>query len=298
MSGSFKIDVQFRSSCRRTRNYEESEARKTFFSCMFVSAKWKYFPRVYQKLFLCTEFPFICTLQVTHILNISFWKRTPWSRVLLEKLTGSQLVKKFPIFYGTRKFITAFTSACHMSLTWARAIHTTLLRPTFCRSILILSFHLLVLPASLFPSCPHQNPVLILSLIRDTCPAHLIRLYSIIRVIFGEQWISWSSLCRFLHSPVTSFLLGPNISSAPCCQTPSAYIPSSMWATKFNTHKKHQAKLYLRHYVLLFDWTTLFIHDNKCTLYVNRASQRFYMFRHHLHRHQGASQNVLEPTKL
>jgi len=26
---------------------------------------------------------------------------TPWSRVLLEKLTGSQLVKKFPTFYGT-----------------------------------------------------------------------------------------------------------------------------------------------------------------------------------------------------
>ena len=28
---------------------------------------------------------------------------TPWSRVLLEKLTGFQLVKKFPSFYGTPK---------------------------------------------------------------------------------------------------------------------------------------------------------------------------------------------------
>jgi len=26
---------------------------------------------------------------------------TPWRRVLLEKLTGLQLVKKFPTFYGT-----------------------------------------------------------------------------------------------------------------------------------------------------------------------------------------------------
>jgi hypothetical protein len=26
---------------------------------------------------------------------------TPWSRVLLEKLTDSQLIKKFPAFYGT-----------------------------------------------------------------------------------------------------------------------------------------------------------------------------------------------------
>jgi hypothetical protein len=47
---------------------------------------------------------------------------TPWSRVLLEKLTGLQLVKKFPAFYGTRKFITAFTSTLHMSVSWASSI--------------------------------------------------------------------------------------------------------------------------------------------------------------------------------
>ena len=31
---------------------------------------------------------------------------TPWSRVLFENLTDSQLVKKFPAFYKTRKLIT------------------------------------------------------------------------------------------------------------------------------------------------------------------------------------------------
>jgi hypothetical protein len=36
---------------------------------------------------------------------------TPWNRGLLEKLTVSQLVKKFLAFYGTRRFITAFTRA-------------------------------------------------------------------------------------------------------------------------------------------------------------------------------------------
>jgi hypothetical protein len=41
---------------------------------------------------------------------------TPWSRVLLEKLTGLQLVKKFLTFYGTRRFLTAITSARHVSL--------------------------------------------------------------------------------------------------------------------------------------------------------------------------------------
>jgi len=40
----------------------------------------------------------------------------PWSRVLLEKLTGSQLVKKFPALFGTRKFITALTSFLFQAL--------------------------------------------------------------------------------------------------------------------------------------------------------------------------------------
>jgi len=40
---------------------------------------------------------------------------TPWCRVL-EKLTGLQLVKKFPAFHGTRRFITALTSVRHLSI--------------------------------------------------------------------------------------------------------------------------------------------------------------------------------------
>jgi hypothetical protein len=41
---------------------------------------------------------------------------TPWSRVLLESLRVSQLVKKFPAYYGILRFITAFTRAHHLSL--------------------------------------------------------------------------------------------------------------------------------------------------------------------------------------
>jgi len=41
---------------------------------------------------------------------------TPRSRVFHEKLNGSQLLKKFPALYGTRRFITAFASARHLSL--------------------------------------------------------------------------------------------------------------------------------------------------------------------------------------
>jgi hypothetical protein len=44
----------------------------------------------------------------------------------------------FPTFYGTRKFITAFTTALHLSLSWARTIQSTSPHPTSPRSILIL----------------------------------------------------------------------------------------------------------------------------------------------------------------
>jgi hypothetical protein len=42
----------------------------------------------------------------------AFYLLTPCSRVLLEKLTVSQLIKKFPASYGTRRFIADFTTAC------------------------------------------------------------------------------------------------------------------------------------------------------------------------------------------
>ena len=78
---------------------------------------------------------------------------TPWSRVLLEKLTGSQQVNKLPAFYGTRMFITAFTGARHLSLSWARSIQSISPHPTSWRSILIFFPHLrLGLPSGLFPS--------------------------------------------------------------------------------------------------------------------------------------------------
>jgi hypothetical protein len=48
-------------------------------------------------------------------LGLFTYSLTPWSRVILEKLTGSQLVRKFHAFYGIRRFITSFTSARRLS---------------------------------------------------------------------------------------------------------------------------------------------------------------------------------------
>jgi hypothetical protein len=47
---------------------------------------------------------------------IKWYTVTLWSSVLLEKLIVTQLVKKFPVFYETQKFITVFSRARHWSL--------------------------------------------------------------------------------------------------------------------------------------------------------------------------------------
>ena len=85
-------------------------------------------------------------VQLTYLL-------TPWCSVLLEQLTGLQLVKKFPAFHGTRRFITALTSVRQLPLSWASPIQSIYPQPACWRSVLILSTHLrLGLPSGLFPS--------------------------------------------------------------------------------------------------------------------------------------------------
>ena len=104
---------------------------------------------------------------------------TPRCRVLPEQLTGLQLVKKFPAFHGTRRFITALTSVRHLSLSWASPMQSTCPHPTSWRSILIFSTHLrLGLPSGLFPSgFPTKTLYTALSSpISTTCPTHLILL--------------------------------------------------------------------------------------------------------------------------
>jgi hypothetical protein len=67
-------------------------------------------PKDFQNLFPGTHFK-----NFPSISDLSYLL-TPWSGVLLKKLTDLQLVKKFPAFYETRMFITALTSARHLPL--------------------------------------------------------------------------------------------------------------------------------------------------------------------------------------
>ena len=105
---------------------------------------------------------------------------TPWCS-LLEELTDLQLVKKFPVFHRTRRFITALTSVRHLSIYWASPIQSIYPHPTSWSSILILSTHLrLGLPSGLLPSsfpsktlyipsphlyAPHAQPISFFSIL-------------------------------------------------------------------------------------------------------------------------------------
>jgi len=50
---------------------------------------------------------------------------TTWSIFFFEKVIVTQLVKKFPTFYGTWRSITVFTGAFPWSLSWARWIQSS-----------------------------------------------------------------------------------------------------------------------------------------------------------------------------
>jgi hypothetical protein len=132
---------------------------------------------------------YLCVYNVSHLL-------TPWSRVLFEKLTGLQLVKKSLAFYGTRRFITPLINARQLSLFWASPIQSIPPHPTSWRSILLLSSPIYTWVSPVFSFCQVSMPKPYTRLPPPHphyMPRHLIFLDFITRTILGEEYRSWSS---------------------------------------------------------------------------------------------------------
>ena len=165
------------------------------------------------------------------------------------RFTASQ---EIPRIYRTQRFITAFTNACHLSLSWANSIQPIPPHPTSWRSILILFSHLrLDLLSGLFPPgfptktlyTPLPSPI------RATCPAHLILFDFITRKTLGEQYRpSSSSLCSFLHSPCYIPLRPKYSPQHPILKHPQPMLlPHCQWPrfTSIQNNRQNYSSAYL-----------------------------------------------------
>lgn len=131
-----------------------------------------------QNVLVCCSSPFYVHFWAEH-WNLHILPSTvclaSWSAVL-EKLIVSQLVKRFPDFCGTQRFITVFARACHLFLSWARWICSTALHQFSLILILILFSQLyLGLQDNIFPLgfLTKTLYVFLFPFIPTTCSAHL-----------------------------------------------------------------------------------------------------------------------------
>ena len=107
---------------------------------------------------------------------------TPCSTLLIEKP-----VNKFPVLYVNRRFVTAFTPAHHLSISWTRSIHSVPSQSNSLRPILILS----PIYACLTGVDAPKTRIFLLP-VRATSSAHLIFLTRIIFALFSDTIILMS----------------------------------------------------------------------------------------------------------
>ena len=157
-----------------------------------------------------------------------------WIRVLPEKTSVPELVNRSRTFYGTRRFITAFTGAQPFAPILSQ--FSPILGPP-SRSLKI---HLnIILPStpgsskrSLYIKSPHHNHVCTSSF-PYTC--HMPSLSHSCRFDHPNN-VWWSHYLLFFPPLLPRLSQAQISSSAPYSQTLSAYVPPSVRETTFHTH--------------------------------------------------------------
>ena len=152
----------------------------------------------------------------SHQFNAFHKIHTPRSTALPQKLTGAKPIKKFLVFYGTPKFITAITNACQLSLSWTRSIQS--MPPSYSLKIYINIIIPSTSGSSKWAFCstfPHQNPVYTSPLHHTrymSRPSHSSRFYHPNNIWWAVQIIK---LLIMQFSPLPCYLvpLRPKYSS-------------------------------------------------------------------------------------
>ena len=158
----------------------------------------------------------------------------PGNRILPVKITGSQLVKNFPAFYGTRRFIAAFKRARHLSLSWTRPIQSIPLIPLLIDALKHY-FSIYALVFKVVSGFSKKNPICSYPVSHMchmpranhcSCFDHSNNIWCGVEIIFLLVMYSSPPFCYLVF-------LRPNTYLSTCSQTPSAYILPSIWHIKF-----------------------------------------------------------------
>ena len=129
---------------------------------------------------------------------------TPWCRIILEKLTALQLVKKFPAFHGTRRFITALTSGqpnpVHITTSHLLEIHPNIIHPSTPRSphwFLPSGFPTKTLyTPSPHPYAPHAQPISFFSILSPA--QYWMRIYIYIYMYLYTHTHTYTYIVAFM----------------------------------------------------------------------------------------------------
>ena len=192
--------------------------------------------------------------------NLVFWI---WSRVLTIQPACSFKTNEMGIMavcelvtcehmevqYHIHKSLPLVPILSQINLVYASLSHFL----KICFNIILLS-----IPKSSKWFCPSCFPTktLYAPLLQATCPAHLILLDLVAKIIFveGDIWQS-SSLCNLLHFPVNSSLLGPNVPQHPILKhTQPMFLPQcdTPSFTPMQNNRQNCSSVYFNFYI--FGW--------------------------------------------